>query len=120
MISKILNLLGPTLDNLMYRHLEQAHMRALPDFSNLPNNLRIEFPSRIVNAGHMTVGDDVSIGPGCMLNAIKHYPGKFMQGVSPDIKPQQFRPEIRIGSRVSITGFATITAVNSVIIEDDV
>ena len=120
MVSRLIDLLGAKFANVVYRYLEQAHARALPRFSNQPKNLRIEFPSRIVNASHMTIGDDVSLGPGCMLNAIKHYPGKFMQGVSGDIQSQTFNPEISIGNRVSITGFATITAVNSVVIEDDV
>jgi len=117
---RVLDVLGPKLANLVYRYLEQAHSRSLPDFANKPRNLRVEFPSRIINAKHMTIGDDVSFGPGCFVNAIKRYPGKFMQGVSSDIQIQEFEPSIKIGNRVSATGFTTITAVSSVIIEDDV
>ncbi len=120
MTSKILRWIGPKLANLVYKHLEAAQQRALPKFGNQPKNLRIEFPSRIVNAGYVLMGDDVSLGPGCMINAIRRYPGKFMQGLPEETEIQTFSPTIRIGNRVSATGYVSITATHSVIIEDDV
>ena len=92
----------------------------MPGFATTPRNLRIESPSRIINAGHISIGDDVSLGPGCMLNPIKRYPGRFMSGVPDDIETREFEPHIRIGNRVSATGYVSITAVRSVVIEDDV
>lgn len=97
----------------------QVDRLTLPDFANSPRNLRIDSPRRIVNSAHISIGDDVSLGPGCMLNAIRRYPGKFMAG-APELQRQVFEPSIRIGNRVSATGYLTIGAADSVTIEDDV
>ena len=117
---KILDIIGPKLANLVYRYMQMAHDRALSNFANNPENLRIEFPSRVVNSNHIYIGDDVSMGPGCFINAIKRYPGKFMQGLPSDTVYQEFKPSIKIGNRVSVTGYLTLTSANSVIVEDDV
>ena len=53
-----------------------------------------------------------------MLNAIRRYPGAFRAG-APAVETQSFEPSIRIGDRVSATGYLTIGAVDSVVIEDD-
>ena len=98
---------------------DEVQRRALPTFANQPRNLRLEAPHRIVNSAAIHVGDDVSLGPGCLINAIRRYPGAFMAG-APDVKPQTFEPSIRIGHRVSATGYLTVGAVDSVVIEDDV
>ena len=55
-----------------------------------------------------------------MLNAIRRYPGRFLSGVPDQVETQHFDPKIRIGNRVSATGYLTISAVKSIIIEDDV
>jgi acetyltransferase-like isoleucine patch superfamily enzyme len=91
---------------------------SLPRFANAPANLRIDTPRRIVNPACISIGDDVSLGPGCLLNAIRRYPGAFMAG-APDVERQDFEPSIRIGHRVSATGYLTIGAVDAVVIEDD-
>ena len=90
----------------------------LPRFANKPKNLRIESPRRISNADCIWIGDNVSLGPGCLLSATRRYPGGFMQG-APETEPQTFQPEIRIGDRVSATGYLTIGAVDRVEIGDD-
>ena len=92
----------------------------LPGFANKPENLRVESPSRIINAGFITMGDNVSLGPGCMLNAIQRYPGRFLTKLPDGVEVQSYEPTIRIGDRVSATGYLTVSAVKSVIIEDDV
>jgi acetyltransferase-like isoleucine patch superfamily enzyme len=97
---------------------DEVSRLTLPRFANEPSNLRIESPRRIVNPGFITIGDDVSLGPGCLLNAIRRYPGAFMAG-APDVERQQFTPRISIGNRVSATGYLTVGAVQSVTIEDD-
>ena len=99
---------------------EEAAELALPGFANSPQNLLIQQPARLINARYISIGDDVSLGPGCMLNAIRRYPGSFLAGAPDDIQPQEFEPSIRIGNRVSATGYLTIGAVSSVVIEDDV
>ena len=97
---------------------DAADRRTLPRFANTPSNLHIESPRRILNAAHIHIGDDVSLGPGCMLNALRRYPGPFMRG-APEVEEQTFEPSIRLGSRVSATGYLTIGAAESVTIEDD-
>jgi len=93
--------------------------RTLPAFANKPGNLTIQSPRRISNPECIWFGDDVSLGPGCLLSPTRRYPGAFMQG-GPDVSTQEFDPEIRIGNRVSATGYLTIGAVRSVEICDDV
>jgi acetyltransferase-like isoleucine patch superfamily enzyme len=106
---------------LLVRSVEQdIDQKSLPEFRNTPRNLRIESPHRLVNAKHIEIGDDVSLGPGCMINAIRQYPGRFMSGVPGEIESRHYSPDIKIGNRVSATGYLTIGACSSVIIEDDV
>ena len=86
---------------------DEVDRQTLPKFANQPKNLRIESPRRISNPQCITIGDDVSLGPGCLLSATLRYPGAFMQG-APDVEPQEFEPAICIGNRVSATGHLTI------------
>src|SRR5437588_779008 len=51
----------------------------LPEFANQPRNLRIELPRRIANPECISIGDNVSIGPGALLIAQKRYPSAVMQ-----------------------------------------
>lgn len=105
---------------ILLRSVErEVDAATLPAFANHPRNLRIESPRTIVNPSCITIGDQVSLGPGCQLNAIRRYPGAWMSG-GPDTEPQQFEPSIVIGDRVSATGYLTIGAALSVTIEDDV
>lgn len=99
--------------------LERERSR-LTRFANRPENLRIEPPSRIINSEFITIGDDVSLGPGCMLNAIRRYPGRFLSGLPDGVDVASYEPAIKIGNRVSATGYLTLSAANSVVIEDDV
>jgi acetyltransferase-like isoleucine patch superfamily enzyme len=104
---------------LLVRSAEDEVSRlTLPRFATEPSNLRFEMPRRIVNPACISIGDDVSFGPGCMLNAIRRYPGAFMAG-APEVERQEFTPRITIGNRVSATGHLTVGAVESVTIEDD-
>jgi acetyltransferase-like isoleucine patch superfamily enzyme len=111
--------LGLRLAQLIRSVEGEMERRSLPAFANQPANLRVEPPHRIINAAAIHLGDDVSLGPGCMLNAIRRYPGRFMSG-APELDVQIFDPAIRIGDRVSATGYLTIGAVDAVTIEDDV
>ena len=111
--------LGLRLAQLVRSVEGEMDRRSLPTFANRPSNLHIEPPHRIINAAAIHLGDDVSLGPGCMLNAIRRYPGRFMSG-APESEAQHFDPAIRIGDRVSATGYLTIGAVDAITIEDDV
>ena len=97
---------------------EELDAHSMPKFANSPKNLRFESPRRIANAARIWIGDDVSLGPGCLLSATRRYPGKFMQGAA-DVEIQEFDPVIRIGDRVSVTGYLTIGAASRVEIGND-
>jgi lipopolysaccharide O-acetyltransferase len=104
---------------LLIRNMEEElDALTLPEFANAPKNLQFATPRRISNPDCIWVGDDVSLGPGCLLSATRRYPGRFMQGATVD-QVQEFEPEIRIGNRVSATGYLTIGAVERVEIGDD-
>lgn len=98
---------------------EEVNRLTLPKFANEPKNLHFASPRRISNSNCIWIGDDVSLGPGCLLSATRKYPGAFMQG-APGVETQQFDPVIRIGDRVSATGYLTIGATTLVEIGDDV
>jgi acetyltransferase-like isoleucine patch superfamily enzyme len=117
---RLANWFGRKIASLVRSAEKDLDQDALPAFRNSPENLHIEQPHRLINPSHMTIGDDVSLGPGCMINAIRRYPGPFMSGKPEGIEPQEFQPEISIGNRVSATGYLTIGACSSVTIEDDV
>jgi acetyltransferase-like isoleucine patch superfamily enzyme len=104
---------------LMVRSVDREVNRlTLPKFANEPHNLHFDAPRRISNPQCIWFGDDVSLGPGCMLSATRKYPGAFMQGVAA-VDVQEFEPAIRIGDRVSATGYLTIGATTLVEIGDD-
>jgi len=96
----------------------EVNRLTLPKFANEPHNLHFDVPRRISNPQCIRFGDDVSLGPGCMLSATRKYPGAFMQGMT-DVEVQEFEPAIRIGDRVSATGYLTIGATTLVEIGDD-
>ena len=117
---RLLKWLGMKIALLVRSAEKDVQKKFLPRFANEPRNLQIESPHRLINAKHIEVGDDVSLGPGCMINAIRRYPGAFMSGAPEGIEVQEFDPVIRLGNRVSATGYLTIGACQSVVIEDDV
>lgn len=120
MQSKLVRWFGLKLATLIHNAESERERLTLTKFANQPKNLLIESPSRIINGGYITVGNNVSLGPGCMLNAIRRYPGRFLTGVPDDVEVQSYNPMIQIGNRVSATGYLTVSAVESVTIEDDV
>jgi acetyltransferase-like isoleucine patch superfamily enzyme len=106
-----------TLVNAAEKELE---LRQRPRFANEPRGLKIESPSRIINAAHITMGDNVSLGPGCMINAIRRYPGRFLTELPENTEVREYVPSIVVGDRVSATGHLSVSAVQSVTIGDDV
>lgn len=118
-IRKLKRKLGIKLGLLIRSVDDDVNRITLPTFANDPKNLRFEMPRRISNPQCIWIGDNVSLGPGCFLTATRKYPGAFMQD-APAVEAQEFDPVIRIGHRVSATGYLTIGATNRVDIGDDV
>ncbi len=108
--------IGVLLNNLSHK----ISVKTLPSFSNSPKNLLIEFPRRINNPNRITIGDDVSLGPGSFLSAISQYPAKWMKSQSDNRAPQIFESRIVIGNRVTATADLQVTAAKEIVIEDDV
>jgi len=115
---KIKRAIGLRLGRLIRSVSEEIERKSLPRFANEPKNLHFESPRRISNPQCISIGNDVSLGPGCLLSATRRYPGSFMQG-APDVEIQEFEPAIHIGNRVTATGYLTIGAVMRVEIGDD-
>ncbi len=118
LVRRIKRRIGIKLGLLIRSVDDDINRLTLPRFANEPKNLRFETPRRISNPECIWIGDDVSLGPGCLLSATRRYPGAFMQG-APDVDVQEFDPIIRIGNRVSATGHLTIGATTRVEIGDD-
>lgn len=94
--------------------------RTLPKFANKQKNLRISLPRRIDNPKNIYIGDNVSIGPGSLLKTVVQYPGNSKQAEEMGIDIQKFTPTLKIGNRVSATASLQISALNKIVIEDDV
>lgn len=119
LIAKLKNRIAIKL-GLLVRHVDdEVNRLTLPRFANEPKNLHFDTPRRISNPQCIWIGDDVSLGPGCLLSATRKYPGAFMKN-APEVETQTFDPVIRIGDRVSATGYLTIGAATRVEIGDDV
>jgi serine acetyltransferase len=108
----------------LFRRLHGVYWRLaeqdLPRFANAPQRLRIELPRRLSGPDYMHFGDDVNIGPGALIVAQTRYPTSVMQHPQQPRPLQEFSPSIKIGRRVTSTGALTISALESVTIEDDV
>lgn len=116
----IVNFAGIKLGVLIYDLRQKIAVTTLPRFANEPKNLFIDFPRRIANPEKITMGDNVSLGPGTLLSAITHYPTAWMKYKKNDPPKQTFDPRIVIGSRVTATADLQIAAVKGIVIEDDV
>jgi acetyltransferase-like isoleucine patch superfamily enzyme len=94
--------------------------RTLPQFANQPKNLRFARPRTIYNPQHIQLGDDVIIGPGSFLKTVTQYPETASEVRRIGSGVQKFEPKLAIGSRVTATGALQISALDSIIIDDDV
>jgi acetyltransferase-like isoleucine patch superfamily enzyme len=94
---------------------------ALPHFANTPRNLKIELPRTIVHPERIHMGDDVWLGPGCLLCPVSVFPSSpFWPRDRRPTFAQRFDPRIIIGNRVVSTGRLTLGAHQEILIEDDV
>ena len=104
----------------LYYKMEALAEADLPGFANNPKNLKIELPRRLFDTHRISIGDDVSIGPGAMLVPQVRYPSSVMRHPEKNIPEQTFDSRIIIGNRVTSSGMLTIAAIQKVTIEDDV
>lgn len=104
----------------LYVRMEYIVERDLPRFANTPKNLKIELPRRIFEPHCISIGDNVNIGPGSLLVAQTYYPTETMQHPNEHRPIQHFSPQLRIGHRVTATGNLTLSALQEVVIGDDV
>jgi acetyltransferase-like isoleucine patch superfamily enzyme len=116
----LVNYVGIKLGILLHGLRHQIAQRTLPAFATDPSNLFIDLPRRFNNSDRISIGDDVSLGPGTFLTATTRYPTNRMRLGSDERPPQTFEPLIRIGHRVSATANLQLAAVKAIIIEDDV
>ena len=93
---------------------------SMPEFANRPRNLKISQPVRLAQPQNIRIGDDVSIGPGSYLKTVVRYPGRGDSESSWGVPVQEFKPELVIGNRVSATSALQLSALESIVIEDDV
>jgi acetyltransferase-like isoleucine patch superfamily enzyme len=120
MINSLIQKLIIKLGVKLQQYQNQIARASLPKFANDPKDLMIELPRRIIQPEHMTIGDNVSLGPGSFLIATTRYPSKTMQNLDNPVPVQLFHPKISIGNRVTATADLQIAAQSEIIIEDDV
>ena len=94
--------------------------RTLPKFANRPQNLKIDLPRRIINPERIFLGDDVWLGPGSFIVAVKDYPPDSFRHPDKNYEPQRYSSQIHIGHRVTSSGSLVIGAAQQVEIGDDV
>ena len=94
--------------------------RTLPQFANQPERLIIDLPRRIINPERMSFGNDVRLGPGCFIIAVKEYPPSDFRQPDKPHQPQQFSSQIRIGDRVTSSGNLVMGAAQRIEVGDDV
>ena len=94
--------------------------KLLPQFANNARNVNIDLPRNIVNPDRIYLGDDVHLGPNCLLIALSEYPGPTMRHPQKRKVKQTFHSKISIGSRVTSTGQLQVAAMSEITIEDDV
>lgn len=92
----------------------------LPVFGGNPRNLTIGLPRNIINPERITIGSNVSLGPGCMLMAVTHYPTVWMSSPGSEIEPQYFDSRIIIGDNVTATERLQVASCAEVTIGNDV
>lgn len=94
--------------------------QGLPRFASCGKNTSIELPLRCMNPERIHIGDEVCLGPGCLLFALDKYPTWSMEDPSHRHPVQTFDSRIVIGNNVSATGYLQIAAQKEIVIEDDV
>ena len=108
------------MGKLLHTYESEIAKATLPSFPGSPNNLNIERPRRIFNPECINFGENVSFGPGSLLLPITAYPPTAWLENAGRGTQERYRPRIEVGDRVSATANLTISAVDKVVIEQDV
>jgi len=108
------------LGELYHENLHAISAKTLPEFAGKPTGLTIGLPRNIVNPDRITIGDNVSLGSGCMLMALRQYPGGWMKCPDGETGIQHFDSKIIIGNNVSATERLQVAACAEVTIGNDV
>lgn len=116
LIDRLIVVLGVRLQRVQTR-VEAA---TLPRFANAAPGLVIRTPREIGNAGAISFGRDVKIGPNSVLKATARFPGSWLSHPQGKHVAQTFDPSIRFGDRVTATAALQVVAFENVEIEDDV
>lgn len=120
MLDRILDALAWRLAVRAERLRDAVAAESLPRFATEPRNLHIALPCTIANPERIVMGDDVWLGPGSRLIAMRSYPGIATRHPERPAPQQTFASRLQIGSRVTATAALQVTAHVEVTIEDDV
>lgn len=94
--------------------------RPKPSFATQPKELSIHPTVEIHNPERIHLGERVSLGPHSVLKAPTRYPRGSMCHPEGKHVEETFDPEIHLGSGVSATAVLRITALERIVVEDDV
>lgn len=119
-LQQFLERLSIKLGELYNKNLYVISARSLPEFAGNPKNLIIELPRKVANPERITIGSNVSLGPGCLLAAMTHYPTAWMKSPDRELETQQFDSRIIIGNNVTATERLQVAACSEVNIGNDV
>ncbi len=120
MKNRIIEYFAIKLGNILDSYSSRRAAKTLPKFKNSPKNLKISLPRYIKDADRITIGNNVSLGPGCWIMPVTGYPSQKMKHPDGELYTQKFDPHIFIGNNVTATANLQIFAQDSVTIEDDV
>jgi len=119
-LQQFLERLSIKLGEFYNKNLHVISARTLPEFAGNPKNLIIELPRKVANPERITIGSNVSLGPGCLLAAMTHYPTAWMKNPDLELDNQQFDSRIIIGNNVTATERLQVAACSEVNIGNDV
>jgi len=120
MLTRILRRLALELAVLQESTRNSLAQRTLPRFADAPSGAEIQLPRQFSNPQLIHLGDNVKLGPNSVLRALTKGPGSWLEHPEGEHISQTFKPELRIGDRVTATGALQVVAHEKIIIEDDV
>lgn len=120
LIKRILNKIILKFAVLSFQCKELIARETIPEFANKPNNLLFQLPRIISNPDKIYMGDNVKLGPGCMVKVSTRYPGSWMEHPDGEHINQTFDPKLIIGNNVTATSGLHLATTNRITIGDDV
>lgn len=119
-LQQFLERLSIKLGELYNKNLHAVSARAMPAFAGNPQKLIIELPRKVANPERITIGSNVSLGPGCLLAAMTQYPTAWMKHPERELEIQRFDSRIIIGNNVTATERLQLAACSEITIGNDV